>query len=408
MMLDRGYTSHEHLAEVGLIHINGRLYDPVLRSFLMPDNFIQQPENTQNYNRYAYVLNNPLMYTDPSGEEIVFGVAVAIGAAIAALTYTVTALLADVPFSVGGLAKATFIGAASSAVTFGIGSAASTITNFYVRAAVSAVAHGTFQGGMSAMQGGKFWSGFASGALSSIASSAFGKGFNHEGIDANGKMIKPTQVWGGAGKFASSGAGMIAFGTVSGGAGAALTGGNFWQGAVTGLVVSGLNHYAHEIKERTLIERAIIKGGYGAELSSDDPLGWTNEQIKQFAADVFPELYQSADSPDFEKRLIIDEKKPNTAGRALKTDPKLDPKTGLWSIKSLRLILIRSNVLNSIRQLGLTVGHELNHATEHVNGVYSDMINKYGGLKAGDISEINAQSWELYMNLNESILRLGR
>ena len=48
--------------------MNGRLYDPVLRSFLMPDNFIQQPDNTQNYNRYAYVLNNPLMYNDPSGE----------------------------------------------------------------------------------------------------------------------------------------------------------------------------------------------------------------------------------------------------------------------------------------------------------------------------------------------------
>jgi RHS repeat-associated protein len=238
MMLDRGYTSHEHLAEVGLIHMNGRLYDPVLRSFLMPDNFIQQPENTQNYNRYSYVLNNPLMYTDPSG-EIAFLAAVGIGAAIAAFTYTVTALLADVPFSVGGLAKATFIGAATSAVTFGIGSAASTITNFYVRAAVSAVAHGTFQGGMTAISGGKFWSGFAAGALSSIAASAWSGG----GSNSN---------YHGAGNFASSGAGMIAFGTVSGGAGAALTKGNFWQGAVTGLVVSGLNHFSHQIKPQEL------------------------------------------------------------------------------------------------------------------------------------------------------------
>ncbi|WP_395043759.1 hypothetical protein [Flavobacterium sp.] len=39
---------------------------------------------------------------------------------------------------------------------------------------------------------------------------------------------------------------MVIFGTVSGGAGAAMTGGNFWQGAVTGLVVSGLNHAMHD------------------------------------------------------------------------------------------------------------------------------------------------------------------
>ena len=82
LLLDRGYTSHEHLSEVSLIHMNGRLYDPVLRSFLMPDNFIQQPENTQNYNRYAYVLNNPLMYTDPSGE--LFGSDLALLGAISA------------------------------------------------------------------------------------------------------------------------------------------------------------------------------------------------------------------------------------------------------------------------------------------------------------------------------------
>lgn len=66
--LDRGYTGHEHLQGVNLIHMNGRLYDPNLKRFLSPDNYVQDVTNTQNYNRYGYVLNNPLMYVDPSGE----------------------------------------------------------------------------------------------------------------------------------------------------------------------------------------------------------------------------------------------------------------------------------------------------------------------------------------------------
>ncbi|NMH87390.1 RHS repeat domain-containing protein [Flavivirga algicola] len=67
-LLGRGYTGHEHFFEVSLIHMNGRMYDPQLGRFLSPDNYIQEPFNTQNYNRYGYVLNNPLMYTDPTGE----------------------------------------------------------------------------------------------------------------------------------------------------------------------------------------------------------------------------------------------------------------------------------------------------------------------------------------------------
>lgn len=67
-LLDRGYTGHEHLHGSHLIHMNGRIYDPKLHRFLMPDNFVQDPYNTQNFNRYSYVLNNPLMYVDPSGE----------------------------------------------------------------------------------------------------------------------------------------------------------------------------------------------------------------------------------------------------------------------------------------------------------------------------------------------------
>jgi len=50
--------------------MNGRVYDPVLGRFLSPDNFVQAPDFTQNFNRYAYCLNNPLIYTDPSGDFI--------------------------------------------------------------------------------------------------------------------------------------------------------------------------------------------------------------------------------------------------------------------------------------------------------------------------------------------------
>ncbi|WP_374463331.1 RHS repeat-associated core domain-containing protein [Chryseobacterium sp.] len=68
LLIDRGYTGHEHYMEVGIIHMNGRLYDPLLRRFLNADENIQDPFNTQIYNRYGYVMNNPLMYNDPDGE----------------------------------------------------------------------------------------------------------------------------------------------------------------------------------------------------------------------------------------------------------------------------------------------------------------------------------------------------
>lgn len=64
---DRGFTGHEHLEEVGLIHMNGRVYDPTLARFLSADPFLQDLTNSQNYDRYTYVFNNPLSATDPSG-----------------------------------------------------------------------------------------------------------------------------------------------------------------------------------------------------------------------------------------------------------------------------------------------------------------------------------------------------
>lgn len=64
---NRGFTGHEHLDRVGLIHMNGRVYDPQIGRFLSPDPFIQAGANLQSYNRYSYAINNPLRYVDPSG-----------------------------------------------------------------------------------------------------------------------------------------------------------------------------------------------------------------------------------------------------------------------------------------------------------------------------------------------------
>ena len=63
----RGFTGHEHLDSIGLIHMNGRVYDPTLGRFLSVDPFVPNPTATQSFNRYSYVINNPLSYTDPTG-----------------------------------------------------------------------------------------------------------------------------------------------------------------------------------------------------------------------------------------------------------------------------------------------------------------------------------------------------
>ena len=68
-MFDRGFTGHEHLYDFDLINMNGRMYDPVMSGFLSVDQYVQSPGNSQNFNRYAYCLNNPLRYVDPDGEE---------------------------------------------------------------------------------------------------------------------------------------------------------------------------------------------------------------------------------------------------------------------------------------------------------------------------------------------------
>jgi RHS repeat-associated protein len=63
----RGYTGHEQLDNVMLVHMNGRVYDPAIGRFLSADPFIDCAGSTQGWNRYSYVKNSPLAFTDPGG-----------------------------------------------------------------------------------------------------------------------------------------------------------------------------------------------------------------------------------------------------------------------------------------------------------------------------------------------------
>lgn len=62
-----GFTGHEHIDNTGLIHMNGRTYDPLVGRFMSVDPIIGDPSDSQSVNPYAYVGNRPLSFTDPSG-----------------------------------------------------------------------------------------------------------------------------------------------------------------------------------------------------------------------------------------------------------------------------------------------------------------------------------------------------
>ncbi len=62
----RGFTGQEEL-DFGLVHLNGRVYDPLVGRMMSADPMVPDPLNAQAWNRYSYVINNPLAFTDPSG-----------------------------------------------------------------------------------------------------------------------------------------------------------------------------------------------------------------------------------------------------------------------------------------------------------------------------------------------------
>ncbi len=150
--------------------MNGRVCDPVLARFLSPENYVQAPDFTQSFNRYSYCLNNPLKYTDPTGEIFVIDdilIAAAIGAIINVGIQGVSGNINSagdffLAAGIGALAGATG-GFAGQAVTGALGTA----TSFG-----GAVANGALVGAS-----GGFAGGFVGGAGNAwMGGATFGQG----------------------------------------------------------------------------------------------------------------------------------------------------------------------------------------------------------------------------------------
>ncbi len=269
---DRGYTGHEQLDDSGLIHMNGRLYDPELGRMLSPDPFVQVPEYSQNFNRYSYVMNNPLNLTDPSGFSWVGDLFKSVGSWLkenwrtvvvivvaAVLTYftagaasawgaglyasaTGAAVGGTAATIAGGAVAGGYIGAVAGglgaalnggnlgdvlrgaliggvqgAITGGalhyLGEAASAAGTFSAETALHVAGHGVVGGAANVAMGGKFGDGFLSGAVSAAAGDAGLFGSEGGGF---GGMARRTIMAG-----------------VVGGTASALGGGKFANGAYT-------------------------------------------------------------------------------------------------------------------------------------------------------------------------------
>ena len=255
--------------------MNGRIYDPELGRMLSPDPYVQVPEYSQNFNRYSYVLNNPLNKTDPTGYSWVskvFGgaafkwvkenwrtVAGIALRAILMLTPGGQFLVAGmVGAMLGGAATATAITIAGTAVTFGqiaagtiiggimgatnaalaggdlgdvlrgaaIGAIQGAISSGPLHALEGAaniggklahvVGHGVTGGAANVAMGGKFQDGFLSAAASAAAV--------HTGLTSTAQGSTGEAI-GMAGRTAAS--------AIIGGTASALGGGKFANGAYT-------------------------------------------------------------------------------------------------------------------------------------------------------------------------------
>ena len=254
--INRGFTGHEHLDEVGLVHMNGRIYDPRVGRFLSPDPYVPSPLSTQSYNRYSYALNNPMKFTDPSGfflKKIFKGVKRAVkkvSSSIRSNARLIAAVTAG--YYAGAWASNTFIKSAVSKLAWSPGGM---WNGAYMSAYNSAVAGGSIVGGVVS---GSISSALSGGNFRSVLAGAVGGGaLRGIGVNAGGRWT-PRRV--------------LLSATVNGTA-AAVSGGSFRRVALSSLRWGGLR-YAATVMRRAMVAQSLLNpknaGGLSAGFFGDN------------------------------------------------------------------------------------------------------------------------------------------
>lgn len=242
----RGFTGHEHYADLKIINMNGRLYDPVIARFFSPDNFVQVPDFTQSYNRYSYCLNNPLQYVDPNGEFawIPIVVGAAIGMVQGAIMASQNANSAGewVGYILGGGAIGALSGFAGSAV-------ASMGTGIGLASMTSGAISGAGFAGLSSVgkDAGQIAASVMYGAVCGAASGLVG-GWTAAAIGGTAGAFVGGAVSGALGSWMHGGKGLnILYSSIAGGIGSA---GTYQMSSFLGWITEGHTRLGFNVSYR--------------------------------------------------------------------------------------------------------------------------------------------------------------
>lgn len=307
-----GYIGQEHLPDFGLIHLNGRVYDPQLGVFTSPDPFNTAPSNSQFYNPYSYTINNPLRHADPSGYcflgcfwqapgRVLGGILGGIANGIGHIVSTVANAFADAGKWVAQNWRQIVVVAAVVVVTVATVGTGGPAAASLGTAILSGMAAGATAGALTAaLYGGSvddiLMGALKGGAIGAVSGAAF---YGVGSLTAGGGTL--ADIGGVAGHGVIGGARELAYGgnfwqgfeagaftktsslvvpnfdsgvlnttraAIVGGAAAAIGGGNFANGAFTGAFSYTFNDYLHQPPRQDAIEQ-----DYSPELTAVAAVG---------------------------------------------------------------------------------------------------------------------------------------